>query len=511
MNKMKRSFMQIKIIAVVILLLSACSQEDEYVTKGENETPSQRIEITVSTRDFVTDGTPDTRATDNGKETTFEDGDRVGIIILDKKNNLIYDNIPYKYINDNWTFDINNDDGKGGCYYDPKAYTYIVYYPYNKFVNGITTIGDLKRKLVPKIDQSTEEAYRVSDLMVWSFISDKPLEKLDIQLEHAFCSVSVTLDIDNYMLDDGENTLCDPFTPKFTEVNFTIDNNVYNAYQSANGSLLCILPPDFSTGDIRCFYTIASRTYGNTINIRNAKPATRYNSTTKIDAIYSLDNAKPGDFYCRKGSSSYLVPKNFAVLTNKHKEDCVGIVFKAGKDIEDNWKDSDIYKQKDGTLMGAIHGYALALHDGNSSNTLGWGSYGIQTYVNSAQYIIFCGYANTVIIKNNAISRKLSLEEAFPAAYHASEGYESQYPSPNNSSGWFLPSTGQCWYWHLVRETLLPSMKRVGGTEWNNKYWSSSERGLHSANHVWVMDFNNAYIFYDNKFGRHKVRPCLAF
>lgn len=157
-------------LLIFLLSFAACSSEDDAASTVPNgqPQPGDALELTVSAADFVTEGAPDTRATDNGNETTFENGDRVGIIILDADNNPIYDNIPYKYdsSNNKWVFD--DGDGKGGCYYDPESATYIVYYPYSRAADGVRSVDDLKTKFAPRFNQSEIKDYRASDLMVWS-------------------------------------------------------------------------------------------------------------------------------------------------------------------------------------------------------------------------------------------------------------------------------------------------------------------------------------------------------
>ena len=164
--------------------------------------------------------------------------------------------------------------------------------------------------------------------------------------------------------------------------------------------------------------------------------------------------------------------------------------------------------------MGIIHGYVLALKDGNSGNTCAWGSYGEEIHTDQAQYTLFCGYSNTQKIKEYvAANAGKTLQKDFPAAYYASEGYEQSYPSPSNSSGWFLPSAGQCWYWYKNRDLLLTSMQKVGGNGWQSYYWSSSERYSNPADFAWFVNFGYGGVSYGGKgnVNFYRVRSSLAF
>ena len=96
--------------------LAACSNEEDGSMPATRPQPGDALELTVSASDFITYGSPDTRATDNGLKTTFENGDRIGITCLDANGNILANNVPYKYDNGTWTFDRDNGEGKSQCY-----------------------------------------------------------------------------------------------------------------------------------------------------------------------------------------------------------------------------------------------------------------------------------------------------------------------------------------------------------------------------------------------------------
>ena len=118
---------------LALLLLAACSPEDDALPGGDGDnTPPAALRIEVSASDFTSATTRSnagsnnnidgnnaaTRATDNGAVTTFESGDRIGIIVLDGSGNVLSDNIPYKYNGSAWSFDNANGEGKTALYYD---------------------------------------------------------------------------------------------------------------------------------------------------------------------------------------------------------------------------------------------------------------------------------------------------------------------------------------------------------------------------------------------------------
>lgn len=498
-----------------ISAFAACSSEDDIVPPVPAVQPQSGdvLELTVSAGDFVTDGAPDTRATDNDKTTTFESSDRVGVIILNEDGQPIYNNIPYKYDSNKWVFDSDNGEGKDMCYYDSKARTYIVYYPYHKDADGCKSENDLKAKFVPQSDQSTKENYRASDLMVCTTTSGTPLKSLAAELKHAYASVSLSLTA-TCLLDDEDHTKCYLSSPKVFNINFTINDKLYVLFQISDGSLRCILPPGFTTGDIRCFYAFGDKTYSNTIKIaKNVVANTRYTSAVEINhQTYSLDDAKVGDFYCRRSDNNgYLIPSEVA-LTKDQKAACVGIVMKVGKDDVDLWKDDCDYKFKGSTTkMNTIHGYVLALHDAGAGQ---WGSgWAERAWVgtDTKPTTNFYGYKNTQTIISFNGTRELSA--TFPATYHATKGYESKNYAPDNSSGWFLPSAGQCWYWFQSKDILLTSIHKAGGDGWPNYYyWSSSEYNDYLKGwDAWYVSFMDGNMHAGGKLNNSGVRSLLAF
>lgn len=498
-------------------LLCACSNEDY-------DSPLQQAEalqVTVRVGDFVTIGATDTRATDSGNTTTFEEGDRMGIIVLDKDNNILSDNIPYIYSGSAWSFDSNSNEGKTTVNYNNRASTYLAYFPYSKDADGINSIDGLKAKFQPLPDQRSKDAYRASDLLVWSSASENaPLTKLEIKFKHAYSLLSFSLSI-KCKINGSETSYASSLV---SDVSITLDGDPYSAYKANDGSYRIITVPQntgVTSGYWFCSYS--AKTYNGTVSVSSLAEEYRYVLTPSLNiGDYSLDKAKIGDFYCKSsdGSTGYLIPGDIAELSDDQKSACLGIVMKVGKDNSGDWKDEGSYKQKGTTTdMGTIHGYVLALKDGNGGNTCAWGPTNNTVGTDQSQYVLFCGYTNTQIIKNYVSNDSgKTLQNDFPAAYHASEGYETResgkYSSPSNSSGWFLPSAGQCWYWYQNRDLLKVSMDKVGGDEWQNYYWSSSEGGDYPASYACYVVFRLGGVYRDgSKSGdrNFRVRSSLAF
>lgn len=497
----------------LLLFLVACNNEDNTLSSVQSQA-SDILKLTVSANDFVSDGTNSTRAVDYGAVTTFENGDRVGIIILDGNNELLYNNVPYKYNGSEWSFDSGNVEGKGSCYYHPKASTYIVYYPYNELANGCKSFDDLKEQFKPQTNQSTKADYRASDLMVWQY-NGIPSKKLTAKLNHAYASVSL-VPTARYVLDDGNDTPYKFLAMDISDVSMTISDDVFVPYKAGDGSLRCILPTSFTNGDIRCFYTLDSdKTYSNTIRISRVSPNTRYTSAPELKTVtYNLSDAKLGDFYCnRGGGKAYLIPGDIASLSTPQKNACLGIVLKAGKDSRGTWKDDCNYKFK-GTEseMSTIHGYVLALNDANSGKACTWGPFNVPVYTtNTEKNSGFYGYQNTQDIILYSKNNGYNLLD-FPAT-HAATNYEKQCSAPSNSSGWYLPSGGQCQYWLNNEKKLLEQVKKVrGNSNWKDSYWSSSEEFINWEYIAFFLNFSKGMIDANLKYEKeYYVRSCLTF
>lgn len=538
------------VLLLLVSVLAACGSDDDAAatfTPGTPQ-PGDALAVTITASDFVTDGDPDTRATDKGPVTTFEDGDRVGIIILDKDKQPLYNNIPYKYVSSSQKW-VATDTEKGACYYDPQAYTYIVYYPYSAKADDCKSESDLKAIFKPQTDQSRKEDYRASDLMVSTTTSATPLKSLKVELKHVYASISLAPKA--YTLDDGKST---KGNAKVSDVNLTIGDNFYVPYQATDGSLRCIVPTDITPSGIRCFYTFRGITYGNTINISAPVAAnTRYTSAPEItNETYTLDDAKVGDFYCKKNKDEgYLIPSEVA-LTGDQKDACIGIVYCT--DIACIGQAArDVLTSKSVTP----HGLVMALTNASSSDCQ-WGNYGIDenssgvvgtpfqdnTSTLRKQYNNVDGYGETHWILKNYSGA--DLQDTYTAFYHASrygtgDSGTAKYAAPANTTGWFIPSMGQWWdilsylggikldeYRGSGNQVAAISGAALTAVDNMNKYlekisdatmfstgtcfWSSSEDSSNLACYVDFGSSGDLYLYDRSKdYSYVKVRCVFAF
>lgn len=456
-----------------VCLFSACQQEE--LGEAGIATDTTGLRLTVSASDFVPADSAATRAFDDGRVTTFESGDQVGLIILDGSNNLIANNLPYTFDGTSWT-----TTGTAPCY-DPMVtndYTYLVYYPYTASANDMKTVDELKQKITPKTDQSSEDAYRQSDLMVGT---GTVAREINATLSHAYASYSLSPVIKT-ILDDTSQSAISYVPNTLEEVVFQDGEGEYiQLYRAEDGSYRYILLTDY-TGTIRWFYNYEEKRYGGTWESTAGVTAnTRYSRVEVLKDLgeYTLDNAQVGDLYCRDvQGKGYLLPRNATYeLINR---ECVGVVFALGHSQYDT---SDY--SASGIGQKECHGYAVALSEAETNLYIGWGTQdialslypeGVDNLNNPDQDWDGYLYTRKIVthVGGEDMLKPMSKEneDGYPATYYAVVAYKNLVAAPTNSSGWFLPAIGQLLevfrQGHFVTTVGDPFRS-------NDYYWSSSE------------------------------------
>ena len=552
---------------LALLLLAACSPEDDALPGGDGDnTAPAALRIEVSASDFTSATTRSnagsnnsidgnnaaTRATDNGAVTTFESGDRIGITVLDGSGNVLSDNIPYKYNGSAWSFDNANGEGKTALYYDNKATAYVAYFPYSPEADGITGAdipAALKAQFPPRYDQRTEDAYRASDLLVWSNgTGSVPLKTLEIEFTHAYSSLSLSPSI-KCKIDEKETSY---IPSSVDDVSFTIGTEPLLPYRADDGSYRIIVSPQ--TTDARWFYAYGGTMRSGTMSETTLAANIRYTlaPTLKDIGAYTFANAQVGDFYCKNDNNEgYLIPGD-ASLTEAVA--CIGIVYST--DV------SRIGKAATDFLSGKSitpHGLVMALT--NASEGCRWGEvskdensggadgepFKANTYQLQKQYNNVDGYGETHWIIDTYGNDGTALQKPYTAFYHASrygtaESSTEQYAAPSNTTGWFLPSMGQ--WWDILSNlggidltsyqdktdsfTSIPSVaptvvaninkylqKITGATPFSTDtwFWSSSEYDGYNACYVNFYDYGYLLLYCNRKdyYRANRVRCSFAF
>lgn len=495
--------------AAFSLLLCGCSKEDAYHQDDADNAIGTVLSLQVNAAAYQS--STGTRATDTGTTTTFASGDRLGVIITHQSGST--EHIVYTYNGSAWT-------SSAPAYYDPQD-TYAAYYPYKESLQDKNTLADVKSAFTPLTDQSDySTGYAASDLMTCESATPNTTNKtLPITLTHAFSMLRMPANIP-VKIKCGDGNTYEYSLPGITDIAFHIGDVPYRAWVDGDGYARLIVSNSGSSIAVKSCYTVSGKRAETDCTITGFASGQYYTVTPPRADLgeYQLSDARVGDFYIKSsdGQSGFVFPKE-ASLPESLKSSCLGVVLKEGKDESGDWKDDCQYKLKDGsTTMSTINGYVLALYDANGGGTCQWGSYGIKvdpTDMNREQNTGFYGYKNTQAIISFNKSKSGTLSSAFPATYYATKGYEASHSAPANSSGWFLPSAGQCKYWLNNKETLLASVRKATGDSsysWSY-YWSSSEASSYPAYYAWYADFYDSRVGGDDKYGGNCVRSCLAF
>lgn len=555
MKKMKTKYLM---VAAAAALLSACNNDENEVNDGPVEA---RITAGIAG--------PQTRAIG-----TQWNADNIGVMVTAATgSNMkdLYKNVKYTTTSTGDKADFSAATGAGIFFQDAKeTVTFAAYAPYQQSdadalpgTNGAVTVntadknGD-QQETIDFLYASGATASRSNSTVTFANIDGgtdcsfkHKMARLDLVLQvsttDGFSADQIFADANTVNLSGLKHAGTFNVTTGVAAVNAnaTVTNNWnITACKKADDETtktrtysLILLPQDASATGLPLTINIGGQNYMNTGDIKpNLEAGNSYTYTITVKKtgltvsgctitdwnssgtgsgnaeMYigskSAAQAAVGDFYMSDGS---LEDKN-ATLTDAQKAACLGIVMKVGKDTDGDWKDDCTYKQKDGTTpMTAIHGYVLALYDADSGNTYKWGPNDTDVGTNDASKY-FNGYKNTQTIIKYAEDNSKTLKTDFPATYYATVDYESDYPAPANSSGWFLPSGGQCRYWHNNSSTLL--LAQVRKAMGNNNYawkncWSSSEVGSnYKAN---CMNFTDGGVFATDKSATHSVRSCLVF
>lgn len=227
----------------------------------------------------------------------------------------------------------------------------------------------------------------------------------------------------------------------------------------------------------------------------------------------AMEDADTGDFYFIDGTFA----DKSTELTDLQRGLCIGVVLKKGRDDSGDWADNGEYTFKESSTPMEVHGYVLASHNAKDPNGfIVWGVPWSNKVVgcDQNQTTGFNGYSNTKAIIKVANEKGWTLKKEFPAAFNV-VNYENVFcPAPAKTSGWFLPSAGQCQYWLNNLDVIHNSMVNAGGDTCYNRFWTSSEAADSPESDVYKLNTLPGYrkeIYKEWKIASGEVRPCLAY
>lgn len=516
------------------LVFQSCSVDD-LLPDGGATSPGDLPTLTVSVKDggYTLVGapqgaSPSTRTNDLGYVTEFTVGDRIGVYAV--TNGAVVSEI-----NNLCLTAADRGDGTGMLKWDipagttlPSDATYYAYYPWQSSLNGavnpaVSTDTEFFANAIsawsPAIDQGTHEKYTQQDLMTAKgSVSGTGLE---FGLKHQMALVAIDLPKVTYKFTNTDQALED-YTVDAPDAQFT----GFSPYRMNVGYYGYLISPSSAAPALEGSYSYlasgSTATYSLVVSGIEAGHAKKFVIDGGSAAATVVSHLlQTGDFFMKGGT---LISKD-ETLTAAQQANCIGVVIKVGRETTGTWADNSDYYKKGSTKekMPTVRGYVLARDVANGGASCAWGAKGTVIGTDMTQFTLFVGYSNTKKIKDYADANGLTLQTAFPATYYATYDYETReggrYASPSNTSGWFLPSAGQCQYWLNQRDELMGNLgalvKAGGKGTWKDDYWSSSEYTSFDLGSSFACTLSSPNagnrIYYRQKDELSRVQPFLAF
>ena len=490
--KAERLLMSISLLAV-LLLFSGCGKELEDLSSpetgsgvespdGSDQAEGEILRLQVSDAGF-SDANIGSRAIDEGLTTTFEDGDQIGLFVVNNQDEILYANVPYTKDGDAWTA----KEGIRTKGYPVRVFAYYPYVPDDEIIEKVdSTVDnyfDFFKTYIEGLDisnQSSLSNYYKADVMACMVeIEDKETARqpLTLTMNHLMGLVMVKLpktvtisSVDYFLKGDEE------FTWKGEE-NVTLPANlsdksfnVYDVYplEEETGYRYLCKPGDNNisfSGGFTTYDAIKSYKVSGTVSAGSSKT---YNvsvaslSTAKIEYIPKL-----GDFYMNDGS----VLSN---ISESNKNKCIGIVYWVPTASEPLESHSPTWLEDHSNC---IHGLVVGLKEKKSQ----WGTLGETTNITDSQTDkIFRGYSNTQQLVNNYSS--------YDIVYAYSELVKGEAPLSGKTTEWYVPSA-----WELAKlydakreGKLITSLSALNATPLSQNFWSSGEFSKEKAWYTYV-------------------------
>lgn len=448
---MKRNKLIYTIMFVCTLVATSCSNEEDInlpVTKGNirfNFSDSG-VHNTVSTK----------AATDKEYQTTFEEGDKIGLYAFADEETTTpiegYNNVCLTYQNGEWV--LTGEESSASLDYDTqlKDAVFHAYYPYQESVTLSGTPNSPFTTLISDWEISSARSYTENDLMTGSGHAD--IKKNDIivsiPLKHEMAMIVVGLSGGTTYKFTNKDTELSDYTASSGEATFSINaDDMTTAMETVDGKYRFLVKPGT---DATLNVTYGGKTYEQSVNI----PASKYQeySVGSNSSSESIEfELSVGDYYCSDGT---LIESD-AELTDEIKAKIIGVVYYVGNPqpgstgLNYNTDYPDILAAEHPSCT---HGLVYAIKSANTDAVTSWGegSFGggkvsgyYDTYNyqrNTASKYIWetsssnygarmLGYDYTAVLTANKVD--------YPTLFQ----HLDQTDAPSVSSGWYLPSYGE--------------------------------------------------------------------
>lgn len=481
---MKRKQFIYAALFICALFATSCSQ-DENTEMSQYELNQLHINITDMGISKIDDGK--TRATTDDKyQTTFTDGDQIGLFAV--KNGQIVDNIENVCLQYNATHKVWMPAG-GSLSYSPnlEGAVYHAYYPYKEDVttsfqaNASDPFAELANNWIVGSDLSKEN-YAKSDLMTGAAQAELSGKNytLELTMKHRLAMVVIQLPTRTYKFTNTEPTLSSYSIPA-SNPTFTVtkDGNATEEitpyYEEKTDMYRLLINPVTA-------YTISGR-FTSGENKKYDIEITGINEGTY--APYTIDGGtqeithelKIGDLYCSDGS---LIPVDqLDGLSQDEKDKAIGVVYHIGTT-------DAIVADFPGCSHAIVHALARA-----SDTKQRWGnasSVSDKTWftgnLDKEDFSTIRGYQDTKYWKSIDNIGGSDVNSHMKSWLDA---YEKEVPS-GSTTGWYVPCLKEMRILEEQTNIINNSVSKAGGEElWKDAtftaiangtgYWSSTIRG----------------------------------
>lgn len=504
-------YMGISFLAA-LLLFSGCGKGlDELSTGGSDtespENPEQAegelLRLRVSDAGYLDAGTG-SRATDSGLSTTFEDGDKIGLFVVNNENEVLYANVPYTKNGEEWTA-TQNVRTKG---YPVRVFAYYPYVEDDKIIGKINKEAQdasaFFQTYIEGLDisnQGTLELYRQADVMACMVkIEDKDAARKELTLTMNHLMGLLVIDfpeevtltkVKHYLKGDKsfswlveKETSC-PLESEDEKLSIQALHEEKGYRYICKSNKAISFNGSFTTYGSGKSYSVSDATVSagtcKTYRI-SVKP---FDSVSPALVEYT---PQPGDFYMKDGSV-------LSSVTSSNKANCIGIVYWVPTATDPLDSHSPTWLEEHSTCT---HGLVVGLKEQQSQ----WSSsYETTNITDSSTDGIFRGYSNT---------QRLVSEHSGYAIASAYNSLKSDVTlSSGKTSGWYVPSVGELVKLYQAKIKVNTSLSALSSTTLSSSgYWSSGE---YSDSYAWYVYLLNGSVRYGNKFYYYYVRLAFAF
>lgn len=449
-----KNIFKLSAMILAAAFVAGCSQNDELdVTPVENE---GQLTIHATASDFVSSDA-DTRIINEGADTQFEAGDKIGIFaIRSTDNKLLVQNMSLEYAGADWT-------GNDNKVYYYKNTSYVAYSPYDENLsiasadNQASLQEQIKEHFTQKLEAAGNDqsiAYPSLDLMLASAeptdIGNANAKSLSFDFKHQLALMEIEVPVKAYLDTDKNFIYAEPFTK-----DFTLNSNSLTMYP------LSIKTEGVAGEDAKAYslfrflvkpemvYTLGGELkYGapiqleeKTVNLETGKYMKYTINAEGAESSYTERAIAVGDYYYADGSICPGTNDGDNII----KENCIGIIFATDNVSVSNGMDGS-KKYTNGKVL-ALENYHTdemipTSNTSTSSYYVIWGAHTVENddvIAKAEGYDVFSGkldgYAKTMDFASSV--------EAVQNVLKFGKESNTKYVAPISSTGWYMPSIGE--------------------------------------------------------------------